>query len=121
MTNVTRKKTGRMKRKISLFLSLMAIVSLVLMSSGHSMAKGALMDNAVQSSTCMHVEPGDHENEHLSFQGGCKLQSCSYCYPLSEELGAAVLIANTLEFTQLIKLWQPLVPGLRDRPPRLAV
>lgn len=102
-----------------MILSLLAVVSLVLVSAGHGYSQDAVQshDHTVQSDTCLTPDSDDHGGGNSPTHENCSTQSCPYCFPL-EEVHSKVLQVASVDFSHALKTWRSISSLPFKRPPR---
>ncbi|NQV44767.1 MAG: hypothetical protein HQ501_07685 [Rhodospirillales bacterium] len=111
-----------MIRKINIIFSLLAVVALVLASSGRSFAQDTSLthDHASQVVSCMDMDSGDHQDKSTPAHESCTMHACPYYFPAGETVPTTMQVTR-LDFSDTLKIWRPLDPMPFKRPPRTTI
>lgn len=118
MTIKNRGKARHLTRKIHLVLSLLAVVSLLFVSSNHTLAQdGSSSRDQLTFMAGMCADLGDG---HVPADQTCYMQACPYCFPM-EDTHSVVLQMETVNFTHNAERGLPSHVLPFKRPPRAVI
>lgn len=116
----------RMAGKARQVLSLLAVVSMVLVSSGQVFAQDTSSTHdrhTVVADMCVDMGAdldGGHAGGHMPAGAACDVQVCPYCFPV-EEAYATVFQRESVDYAHMLKRWLSVETLPFKRPPRFII